>query len=350
MQTGDKVRFLNAVGGGIVKGFKNKDIVWVEEEDGFETPALIRECIVVETYKIPVKMPDKSESLKKETQPEPAKRIEEKYEIIELPGKEKLNIYLAYLPLDIKMIGKCPYEAFLINDSNYFLFFNYMNRQNNAWNSRCAELIEPNTRLFLEEFLKEQLNELERICVQFVAFKKDKPFSLKIAHSVELRIDGVKFYKVHCFRENDFFEDEALIYPLVVNDIPEREFAISASDLQAAVTQKAKADVSYRQPIPVKKEKTPPIIEVDLHINQLLDSTAGMNNTELLNVQLDKFRKTMEENKNKKGQKIVFIHGKGEGVLRSAILSELKTKYKNFPVQDASFKEYGFGATMVTVR
>jgi len=351
MKIGDKVRFLNAVGGGIVKSFKNKDIVWVEEEDGFETPALIRECIIIEPDKMPGKTPDKSDPLKKETQPESApKRQEETVEIIEFPGKDRLNVYLAYLPIDIKMIGKCPYEAFLINDSNYYLFFNYMNRQNNAWSSRFAELIEPNTRLFIEEFTKEQLNDLERICVQFVAFKKDKPFSLKNAYSVELRIDGVKFYKLHSFRENAFFEDDALIYPLVVEDSPERELLISASDLQEAMTQKAKADHSYRQPTPVKKEKTAPLIEVDLHINQLLDSTAGMNNTEILTVQLDKFRQIMEENKNKKGQKIVFIHGKGEGVLRNAILSELKLKYKDFPVQDASFKEYGFGATMVTVR
>ena len=75
-----------------------------------------------------------------------------------------------------------------------------------------------------------------------------------------------------------------------------------------------------------------------------------MNNTEIISVQLEKFCQTIEENKNKKGQKIVFIHGKGEGVLRSAILAELKLKYKNFLVQDASFKEYGFGATMVTVK
>ena len=350
MKIGDKVRFLNAVGGGIVKGFKNKDIVWVEEDDGFETPALIRECIVIEPYKIPVKTPDQSNSSKQEKQPESPKHQEEKYEITELPGKDRLNIYLAYLPLDIKMIGKCPYEAFLINDSNYYLFFNYMNRQNNAWNSRYAELIEPNTRLFLEEFSKEQLNELERICVQFIAFKKDKPYGLKLAQSVELRIDGVKFYKLHCFRENPFFEDDALVYPIVVDDLPEREFPISASDLQEAMTQKANADLPRRQPAPAKKEKTPPLIEVDLHIHQLLDSTAGMSNADMLIVQLDKFRQTMEDNKNKKGQKIVFIHGKGEGVLRSAILSELKLKYKDFPVQDASFKEYGFGATMVTVR
>jgi len=345
MKTGDRVRFLNSVGGGIVKGFKNKDIVWVEEDDGFETPALIRECIVVEPDKSSTKAPEK-----KESQPEPPKPAEKPYEIVELPGKDRLNVYLAFLPVDIKIIGKCPYETYLINDSNYYLYFNYMNRQNNAWNSRFAELIEPNTRLFIEEFTKEQLNDLERICVQFIAFKKDKPFGLKTAYSVELHIDGVKFYKLHSFRENDFFEDDALIYPLVVNDFHQKELLISASDLQEAMTQKAKADNSYRPPAPAKKEKTQAVIEVDLHINQLLDSTSGMNNTEMLNVQLDKFRQTMEENKNQKGQKIVFIHGKGEGVLRNAVLSELKSKYKNCPVQDASFKEYGFGATMVTIR
>jgi len=347
MKTGDKVRFLNAVGGGVVRGFKNKDIVWVEEEDGFQTPALIKECIVIEQDKTSVKSPEKPNIVK----PEPVVAREEKaVEIVEFAGKDRLNVYLAYLPLDIKMLGKCAYEVFLINDSNYFLYLNYMNRENNAWKSRFADLIEPNTRLFMEEFSKEQINDLERICVQFIAFKKDKPFSLKNACNVELRIDGVKFYKLHCFRENDFFEDEALIYPLVVNDQPKQELLISSSDWQDALSQKANADSVSRKPAPLRKEKTQAVVEVDLHINQLLDTTAGMSNTDMMTVQLDKFRQTMEENKTRKGQKIVFIHGKGEGVLRNAILAELKLKYKNFPVQDASFKEYGFGATMVTVR
>jgi hypothetical protein len=225
-----------------------------------------------------------------------------------------------------------------------------MNRQNNAWISRHSEIIEPNTRLFIEEFTKEQLNELEKVCIQFVAFKKDKPFSLKNVYSVELRIDGVKFYKLHSFRENDFFEDEALIFPVVTNDTAERELLISASDLQEALTQKAPVDFPRRHPVPVKKDPQASIIEVDLHIHQLLDSTTGLSNSDMLAIQLDTFRKTMEENKNKKGQKIVFIHGKGEGILKNAVLSELKSKYRQYPVQDASFKEYGFGATMVTIK
>jgi hypothetical protein len=350
MKIGDKVRYLNAVGGGIVKKFKNKDIVWVEEDDGFETPALIRECIVVESQGKQVTTVSKSESLKLEPVPEPPKPQPVEYKITERPGGDRLNVYLAYLPLDIKMLGKSNYEAFLVNDSNYFLFFNYMSRQNNAWINRHSEIIEPNTRLFIEEFSKEQLNDIERICVQFVAFKKNKPFGLKNAYSVELRIDGIKFYKLHSFRENNFFEDDALIYPVVINDSATREMLISASDLQEAMTQKEKTDFPLRQPAPAKKDKSIPILEIDLHANQLLDTSKGLSNAEIINIQLDTFRKTMEDNKSKKDQKIVFIHGKGEGVLRNAILSELKAKYKNYPVQDASFREYGFGATMVTIK
>jgi dsDNA-specific endonuclease/ATPase MutS2 len=51
-----------------------------------------------------------------------------------------------------------------------------------------------------------------------------------------------------------------------------------------------------------------------------------------------------------KGQKIIFIHGKGEGVLRTAIEKELKTRYKSCEYQDASFREYGFGATSVKIK
>ena len=49
MQIGDKVRFLFETGGGIVKGFQGKDIVLVEDENGFSIPMLIRECVVIDT-------------------------------------------------------------------------------------------------------------------------------------------------------------------------------------------------------------------------------------------------------------------------------------------------------------
>jgi DNA-nicking Smr family endonuclease len=186
------------------------------------------------------------------------------------------------------------------------------------------------------------------VCVQFIAFKHNKPFRFKNPCSVELRVDTVKFYKLHSFQENDYFDDNALVYYIIRNDIPERELLVSAGDIEQAMKEKQQTDRRPRIQRIEKKEKNP-IIEVDLHINQLLDTTTGMSNEAILEYQLSKFHEVMNENLNKKNQKIVFIHGKGNGVLKSAIVKELKNKYKKCYFQDASFREYGFGATMVTI-
>ncbi len=80
-----------------------------------------------------------------------------------------------------------------------------------------------------------------------------------------------------------------------------------------------------------------------------MDTVAGMDNKAMLQRQLKEVRDVMEANSRRIGQKIVFIHGKGEGVLRRAVLDLLKKEYPTAGLQDASFREYGFGATLVTV-
>ncbi|MDR2916391.1 MAG: DUF2027 domain-containing protein [Tannerella sp.] len=356
MNIGDKVRFLNSVGGGIVTAFHGKDQVLVEDENGFDVPVLIAECVVVgeddrrmeskepEPYVPPVK------AVVSPTQDEvkPAKQVI--YPVVETPQGERLNISLGFLPVEPKAFMQTPFEAYLVNESNYFLFINYMSCKNNSWTSRYHGIIEPDTKIFIEEFEKAGLNELEHICVQMVAFKEGKSYSLKNALSVEMRLDTVKFYKLHCFTKNDFFDEDALIVPLVVNDVPEKQMLVSATDIQEAMYDRKKEE--RRTPQPAVKISKPEnnVIEIDLHINQLMETTSGMNNADMLNYQLSKFHEVMNANSGKKGQKIVFIHGKGGGVLRTALEKELKTTYKNqCRFQDASFREYGYGATMVVI-
>ena len=190
---------------------------------------------------------------------------------------------------------------------------------------------------------------MEHVAVQLLAYKDDRTFLLKNAVNTEVRIDTVKFYKLHTFQQTDFFAEPALVYNIVRDDEEVKQVYVSANDIKEALLQKSASDAPAKLQKKQHKVKND-IVEVDLHIHELLDDTTGMGNAEMLNYQLDVFRKTLEEYKNKKGQKIVFIHGKGDGVLRRAILDELKRKYKNYPSQDASFREYGFGATMVTIR
>jgi len=350
VKIGDKVRFLNSVGGGTVKAFQGKNMILVEDENGFDFPSLITECVIVESGDQSLKnspLPQKEEPVIKQNA---AKEPEKEIIIQETAEGERLSAFLAYLPIDPKSMVETGFEAYFINESNYYLFFNYMNRNNNSWISRYQGIIEPNTKMFIDEFEKQDLNSLERICIQLIAYKKDKPFLLKNAYSIELRLDTVKFYKLHCFMENDFFDEDALIFPVIRHDVPEKQMLVSATEIQEAMLEK-KQDRPRVSPLPAKKKNSEStVIEIDLHINQLLETTQGMSPADILNYQMETFHKVLKENAGKKGQKIVFIHGKGEGVLRTAIEKELKTRYKAYQYQDASFQEYGFGATMVKIR
>lgn len=341
MKIGDKVRFLNSVGGGTVKEFRGKDIVVVEDGDGFDVPVLMRECVVIgaAVVEAPVAHPQPAlvERVKVEVKP---------VVVEETKGGELLTVALAYLPVDEKKLGSTSYECYLVNDSNYFLFYNYLTLGDGGWMLRTAGEVEPNMKIFVDEFDKGGLNEMERVCVQFVAYKKGKPFKRKEAFSVEIRIDTVKFYKLHSFRENDYFDENAQIYTVVRDDMPERPLSVSAAALEQALMEKEGPRRPRMQPL---KKKETPILEIDLHIGELLDSTSGLSSGDMLQYQLRKFNEVMGDNLRHKGQKIVFIHGKGDGVLKKAIYEELRKKYKSADVQDASFREYGFGATMVTI-
>ncbi|WP_262501343.1 Smr/MutS family protein [Porphyromonas cangingivalis] len=69
----------------------------------------------------------------------------------------------------------------------------------------------------------------------------------------------------------------------------------------------------------------------------------------MLDIQLEHVRKVMHRHRNEKKRRIVFIHGKGEGVLRKAVMDLIKKEYPKALMQDASFQEYGFGATEVII-
>ena len=87
-------------------------------------------------------------------------------------------------------------------------------------------------------------------------------------------------------------------------------------------------------------------ITIDLHIESLTETTLGMDNQDILRLQISRFKQTMERGFEKKIRSIVFIHGVGEGVLKSEILLRLK-QYEDISWHAAPMKKYGSGATKV---
>ena len=380
VKIGDKVRFLNDVGGGTITGFQGKDIVLVADEDGFEIPTLVTEVVAVETddYNIAKVVDGKKKGKNNEDKPTPTsvknalavnddEEEEEETDIAdqeltykpmaqERRGANELNLCLAFVPKRVKEISDTPFEAYLVNDCNYYIHYTLLNYEGKACQVRHEGEIAPNTKVYLEELLHNRLEEWERITIQTLAFKRDKVFFPKPTYSVNLRIDGTKFYKLHAFQPSVFFNTPALTYDILKDDRAVRPMFVDADELREAMQTpeeqlptEPQPRISGAEKRATRKQDRNAIVEVDLHAHELLDTMVGLEPRDILEYQIKVFRDTMNAHLKNHGCRIVFIHGKGEGVLRNALLKELRTHYKQCRVQDASFREYGYGATMVTI-
>lgn len=404
MKIGDKVRFLSEMGGGKVAGFQGKDIVLVEDEDGFEIPMRMNDVVVVQSddYNSRNALTAKMQQAESKQQAmsdgrsikammhagqEDAaneastaefdtvdldKEITYRAPVEERKGGNLLTACLAFVPVNINEMTTTRFDLYFVNDSNYFINYVMLTADGANWSVFSQGEVEPNTKAYIEEIGKEDLDSLSRVCIQMFAYKREKSFVLKPAIDVQFRIDGVKFYKLHTFTENIYFESPALLYNIVENDQPVRSLVVDAKKLKQEMYKSANADANtnsqadngnndgyvrryddgkkHGNPFLVKRRGDEDVVVVDLHIDSLLDSTTGMTSADILNYQMTKFRETLAQYKNKKQQRIVFIHGKGEGVLRRAIINDLQYRYKHYTYQDASFQEYGYGATQVTIK
>ena len=383
VKVGDTVRYLNAVGGGVVRKIEGK-LAYVDE-DGFETPVLVNELVVVmpaghdrkpngPNLMFDQKAFDAGRSeargQKSETRGPITEGAPESGNLAPASGKveetkygDRLSIALAFEPTRIRELSKSDFNAVLVNDSNYFLFFTFLRRsaEERGWHTVYAGEAAPNELVDMAVLKQGELNDYERVALQYVPFKKGREFEMKAPAAISRRLDLSKFFKLHCFRPGIYFDDPVMEIQLVKDDQALEPVALSLKSLEETLQAGGKktGSGSQRPEAGGKKGETRgkelspckllPLIEVDLHIGELVDTTAGMDNKAMLQLQLDTVRKTMKENERRKGQKIVFIHGKGDGVLRKAVRDLLKKEWPKADLQDASFQEYGFGATLVTM-
>lgn len=339
VKVGDTVKFLNDIGGGKVTKILDKETALVLNDTGFEIPVLIEELmpdITAEEY---------SEKQIIEHPPE-IKNVFEEEPIY--TDSEDVNVYLAYVPENPKRVGDSDCDVYLINDSNYFLYYNFAEKKGDKHESITGK-IEPNVK---ERISSVELNSIpDNVCatVQLLFFGKEK-YNLKDPVSKEIKIRATKFFKQNTFKENDFFDEFAIIIPVIEgNAMTQVVKNLQKEDIENVIKQKT-ANERINRPRIYQKKEPKNIKEVDLHITELVDDESGMSDYDKLQLQLDTFNKEIKSAIKEGFKKIVFIHGVGSGSLKLKIRSELQHKYKKYQFQDASFKEYGYGATMILLR
>lgn len=101
------------------------------------------------------------------------------------------------------------------------------------------------------------------------------------------------------------------------------EFAVTAKEeianlKEAKVKSKKNTTVSKR-PVPINPDGS---LTIDLHI-EAIPGGISVPKGQQLQFQMDTFRRIIRENANRRGMKITFIHGIGDGILKAAIRKEL---------------------------
>lgn len=410
IKVGDTIRYLNASGGGVVKRIE-RGVAWVEGSDGFELPTPIHECVVVDSrdtfvpaYKPPVvkrqeptaQQPKSSAPVSTPATPELVESAEQDLSFVaplskgpwfDRSGGELLQVYVAYLPVSYEYFGQSPYETYLINESNYHLLFTYSTTTTaGGYKLRSAGVLEPDMRVLVEEFDASEINDHAVSHFQFIAYKPERTYRSMPPVERQVRMDVVKLVKRHAFRENPFFDEDALVIPVLEAydgtrqasaeepaPAPNRSGALPQRAIertpQATVTQKgtqkasqkptkkasAKPQSESKRPdTPVAPQAAPAATEqtiekVGLEAERILPNTTGMTPHEVLLYQLKNFRRELDKRLNRRGSKVVFIHGAGQGVLHQLIINRIEQDYPMVQYRDVTFDGFPMGAIEVTI-
>ncbi len=343
IQIGDKVRFLNDVGGGVVTGFINKTTVNVEGQDGFEIPYPISQLVNISESE----RREKGEitAPEEKTQVKPSQNIQQKSEGMILAGKDSPDFYFCFVPDDSKNPLAGETRLWLVNDSNFTVLYRYSHQKEEKYKLVKFGAVQPNTKTELESIDQNDLSDLPDFVFQLLYFAENEK-ELHAAVTKKFKVSPVKFYKEKSFQPNVFFRKNAMTLQITPNIFTTEVDKLTDDDLQKVVQAK---DIEPVEKTSVKK-KTAEIVEVDLHIQELLDDTTGLSKKEMLDIQLEKVESEMRAAIQANVKRIVFIHGLGQGVLKQEVIKLLQSKFSKYYFQDASFKEYGYGATMVILK
>lgn len=357
-KVGDKVKFLNDHGGGIITKIISSSLVSVQIEDGFEIPTIVSELLKVEetTQTHRQMFMDQTVVRQQPTSPQnPATTGTVEYddrtsplEIFRAKGDDKKGLYLAYLPHDQKWLLTGLLDIYLVNYTDYEILFSlFLRKPNGAWQGEDYDMVKPNSKILLDSIEREQIEKWSYGILQ-VLFHKDLSSKVLSPVSSVFSFKPSKLYRENVYQDSTFISGKAFL--LIINEISIQP-SVAVSQLDEKFDEEVQQQAAKpKQPEEfINKHKTSPReAVVDLHIEELIDNHAKMSPTEILNYQLNYFVRCLESGIKNYLTKITFIHGVGEGVLKSKMIEILK-EYENIRMKDASMNQFGYGATEVLI-
>ncbi|MCK9424167.1 MAG: DUF2027 domain-containing protein [Bacteroidales bacterium] len=348
LEVGDKVKFLNTSGGGVVARVIDSRMVSVLIEEGFEIPTMISELIKIEETEPAARFfdPRYNVNLPTETvvEEEPG---DDRMQM--LPGhlardRKSEEIFIAFVPHDQKWLITGLIDIYLINNTAYDVLYNIFSKTpNGRYEGMDYGSLFPDAKLLITTINREQLVHWCEGYIQFL-FHRQQVTKVLPPFNSEFSIEGKRFFKEGNYRQYPIIQAKGIVVKVLsLTDHFRREEKFQVMDTGNSM-QPQTENVSL-----IMKYKTGPHeAEVDLHIHELVDDPTNMEKGEILEFQKNFFRKCLNSAISSFFMKVIFIHGTGNGVLRNELIAELKN-YQSVEFFDAPLAKYGVGALEVRI-
>lgn len=361
---GDKVRFLNEKGGGIVTRLISPTMVEVAIEEGFEVPVAAADLIKIEPggaadrfFDRPVNVKTSNTSIK----PQPESRPQEPVSLPEEVEDENIQplyrqsgagivegIYLLYEPSDQKWLITGNLEIYLVNNTSFDAIYSFiLDEGNNTYAGVGYDIIPAYSRIHIETITREDIEPWSTGTVQVLFYNTEMSELIQPLHSA-FKVKPTRFFKETSYQDYRLTGSKAVV--LFLGDLASLKIMPGVTLDKTNVDLAAKLKVDGITPTAlIDRHRTGPReAEVDLHISALRNDYSTMTHHEILVFQVDYFTKMLESAIAFNYQKVVFIHGIGNGTLKSAIIDKIKD-YETIELRKASFALYGNGAIEIII-
>jgi hypothetical protein len=264
------------------------------------------------------------------------------------------DIKLCFVPQDAtRPEESAVLESYLVNDSSYRVFYTIARwSPGKSVTLLASGQLEEDSKEAVGTFRREELNRLGTLQIGLLLFKPTS-YVPAPAEDFTLELAPMKFVRRGNYVENDFFDEPAVVFTLATD---REEIRREQAAQKALVENPGRNLPESRKDSPKKPDAARPKYAdepqiVDLHAEEILASPADMEPGEIIRAQLARFEIALDlALGSHRPQRLVFIHGVGSGKLKREMQKLLAAKYPKLRYQDASFREYGYGAILVIIR
>ena len=353
-QIGDKVNFLNSTGGGTVKRIIDTRMVEVTIEDGFDIPVLMSD-LVLDFRSQQDRRQQVVDNAQKEIQ---QKQIIEEKEMDDARksslrrfgrNAEEEGLYLAFIPQDQQWLLTGLLDVVLVNNTPADALYSFNIKEEGKYISVDYGSIAPHSKVVIESISREDIEYWCEGYIQVILSQEEADFIYRPLHA-PFSFRSSRFFKDGSYVESGVLGEKALMIKLTsLLALKETETDL-AKMMKDGDKKTVAAQKLVKEKAAIDRHQTAPgEAIVDLHIGELVDNILGMSSNDMFRTQMNYFKKMLESAITNEYDKVTFIHGVGNGVLKNAIIEELK-HYDNTSNRMASIVKFGVGAIDVMIK